>query len=519
MCMRCHMGTLNPPGLVMKLKSDKSAIKGGDTITFTTTLSGFSKNWRPGIALMTDRYSEYASHTPQEYGWEIVNNSNDNQFNFFKIQNNDDSVFYWKLVAPQYPGTYRFAVSGFFSDLTTGKQVQGTKRGDNSLVITVTKSDFQLEQNQSKAQSAYRNFFFFSFPIPVDSSRVMAHLTGTIRKLIDTTSLKISNIWQTRDNKTVIIKTSEPMYRESDYSWMYINLKVYSLTQKSYNGNVIATNNPEPYRIYAEFSQDVTKTEIKQQDRTEYLGYNNDEVHRLNLGFFLPANPIDLLPVEKITKATLCLTPKYISVPSQKPEVWTVTKLIPNTNWYDYFGNNQTVETNWSGYNPVKTPISELVHNIPADVDTSADGKWKWDITKDFIERFKKLGGSGTNSNDYFLRLQALDETNLSGGIGFYGTDADSMDNMPYIELDLDITKPSRVDEVSDINFVHIFPNPVTDILHISGDYSGQQVRIYSPEGFKVYEAEFKNEIGLSKLPVGIYFMRVRDKIAKFSKF
>jgi len=66
---------------------------------------------------------------------------------------------------------------------------------------------------------------------------------------------------------------------------------------------------------------------------------------------------------------------------------------------------------------------------------------------------------------------------------------------------------------------LNIFPNPVTDILHISGDYSGQQVRIYSPEGFKVYEAEFTNEIDLSKLPVGIYFMRVRDKIAKFSKF
>jgi hypothetical protein len=93
------------------------------------------------------------------------------------------------------------------------------------------------------------------------------------------------------------------------------------------------------------------------------------------------------------------------------------------------------------------------------------------------------------------------------------------MYNMPYIELELDMTKPSRVDEDTDLNFVSIFPNPVTDILHISGDYSGQLVRIYSPEGFKVYDAEFKNEIDLSKLPVGIYFMRVRDKIAKFSKF
>jgi hypothetical protein len=69
------------------------------------------------------------------------------------------------------------------------------------------------------------------------------------------------------------------------------------------------------------------------------------------------------------------------------------------------------------------------------------------------------------------------------------------------------------------IDTFFIFPNPVTDILHISGDYSGEQVSIYSPEGFKVYEAEFMNEIDLSKLPVGIYFMRVRDKIAKFSKF
>jgi hypothetical protein len=137
--MRCHMGSLNPPGKGLKLSVSRSTVSAGDTIKVLVTISGFPKSWNPGLSLSLDKYSLYGSYMPSEYDWEVIDNSNKNQFNFFKIKYNNDSIFYWIIKAPSQPGLYRIASSAYFADFTTNPSTQGTKRGDNSLVITVNK--------------------------------------------------------------------------------------------------------------------------------------------------------------------------------------------------------------------------------------------------------------------------------------------------------------------------------------------------------------------------------------------
>ncbi|MGA2298703.1 MAG: hypothetical protein ABSG15_14240, partial [FCB group bacterium] len=298
MCMRCHMGNLNPKGVGLRLSTNRTTINAGDTLTIFAKISNFSKSWNPGLSLNIDAYSQFAAHTPQEYGWEVVINSNYDNFCFFKISNKSDSVFFWTLRAPSLPGIYTLAASGYFSDLSTGKPVQGTKRGDNSLVITVNKASDSIAPKIENISFMYKNFIIIKASKPIDSSDAANKVNYMVSNQ-NIKQLRINSISQSRDKKTIILNTDDQLMNDK-YNIVIRNLKDYSLIPNNIeevNETGISPDFKTPYKIYAEWTGDVDSTELKDQDMTEFVGNNDGLIYRTNLCFFLPDNTVDLLPV------------------------------------------------------------------------------------------------------------------------------------------------------------------------------------------------------------------------------
>lgn len=58
---------------------------------------------------------------------------------------------------------------------------------------------------------------------------------------------------------------------------------------------------------------------------------------------------------------------------------------------------------------------------------------------------------------------------------------------------------------------IQIFPNPVTDFINVSGIENAQNFIISNVAGQEVVRAEFKDQLNVSKLSKGIYFLRIND--------
>ena len=58
---------------------------------------------------------------------------------------------------------------------------------------------------------------------------------------------------------------------------------------------------------------------------------------------------------------------------------------------------------------------------------------------------------------------------------------------------------------------IQIFPNPVTDFINVSGIENAQNIIISNVAGQEVVRAEFKDQLNVSKLSKGIYFLRIND--------
>ena len=54
-----------------------------------------------------------------------------------------------------------------------------------------------------------------------------------------------------------------------------------------------------------------------------------------------------------------------------------------------------------------------------------------------------------------------------------------------------------------------VYPNPVSNILHIQSDIEGGQVSIYDLMGRMVYQSEYQTEIPVSQLNDGLYFLSI----------
>ena len=65
------------------------------------------------------------------------------------------------------------------------------------------------------------------------------------------------------------------------------------------------------------------------------------------------------------------------------------------------------------------------------------------------------------------------------------------------------------VQENSETKTVQLYPNPVGNTLHIEGSIYGGQVSIYDLTGHKVYQGDYQNQISVSNLNDGLYFLNI----------
>jgi hypothetical protein len=77
---------------------------------------------------------------------------------------------------------------------------------------------------------------------------------------------------------------------------------------------------------------------------------------------------------------------------------------------------------------------------------------------------------------------------------------------------------PNSISQDNEINYVSIYPNPVTDRLHLITKHQLIKIEIYNLFGVKIFEFGYQEYINLSNLPQGIYFLKSGAKLLKFVK-
>lgn len=65
------------------------------------------------------------------------------------------------------------------------------------------------------------------------------------------------------------------------------------------------------------------------------------------------------------------------------------------------------------------------------------------------------------------------------------------------------------VEENSESESLRFYPNPVRDILHLDGDISGGQIRIFDLTGKIVYESQYQTEIPVGPFNDGLYLLNI----------
>lgn len=66
---------------------------------------------------------------------------------------------------------------------------------------------------------------------------------------------------------------------------------------------------------------------------------------------------------------------------------------------------------------------------------------------------------------------------------------------------------------------IQIFPNPVSDVIRISGIDNGQTVQIYNVDGRLVKSEAFDQKIDVSQLSAGVYVLKVTTKSFQSHEF
>ncbi|TLX71373.1 T9SS type A sorting domain-containing protein [Labilibacter sediminis] len=85
-------------------------------------------------------------------------------------------------------------------------------------------------------------------------------------------------------------------------------------------------------------------------------------------------------------------------------------------------------------------------------------------------------------------------------------------------ESNLEISLPtSDKTEMKQVG-LEVYPNPVEDILYINCDNMQSNIHIYNSKGFLVMQINNQNQINVSKLPKGLYMIRVDKELVKFIK-
>ncbi|MDN4012826.1 T9SS type A sorting domain-containing protein [Chryseobacterium gambrini] len=77
---------------------------------------------------------------------------------------------------------------------------------------------------------------------------------------------------------------------------------------------------------------------------------------------------------------------------------------------------------------------------------------------------------------------------------------------------DLHSTSLATSDVRNGASAIQIFPNPVAEIIRISGIKDGKSVQIYNMAGQIVKSEEFNEKVNVSELSAGIYLLKINTK-------
>ena len=91
-----------------------------------------------------------------------------------------------------------------------------------------------------------------------------------------------------------------------------------------------------------------------------------------------------------------------------------------------------------------------------------------------------------------------------------------SIDTLKWMDYGNRAKMPASVNDSS--NEIFLFPNPVSDFLMIRGldEYQVQPISIFNTFGQKLYEGDLKEQIDVSSLIPGVYFIQVYNSMHKF---
>ena len=121
--------------------------------------------------------------------------------------------------------------------------------------------------------------------------------------------------------------------------------------------------------------------------------------------------------------------------------------------------------------------------------------------------------GSGTNF---------VTTTLTAGTYTYYAEAATCTTSAARTAITITVNICTNITEMVLKNNVNLYPNPVSDQLHVSVDnYELQQVKIYDVTGELVFEKEMKDQnskLDLSHLTKGIYFIEMQTNAGCITK-
>lgn len=438
-CMRCHMAKLNPAGVNLTLASSKATIAPGEQVNVSVTRSGFGATWKPGFIIAASLPGQYGS--PVTFGWSVVASPAGNNFCYVNAINFPASTLTWVLAAPKRPGAYTIAASAFFNDGTATDALPGTKRGNNTLTITVGRAAETTKPQllSSGVASRYGIYLFLRFSEPIDAATAVNTANYSIINKVTGNPLAVQGAAISYDGLTITLKTNRHE-TGATYTVTVRNLKDYASSPNTID-QVSRTYTPDltsPLMVPVEFTQDATSSKIMQYDEVEYLGKDSlGGINRINFCWTMS----DFLTGIDYDSAKIVLRQMKTTAASATAQQFDLYRLAPANDWTQAFGNNVSVAFLWSGANQGSQPVASISQPVAVVNAGTPQTEWSIDITNDFRVRYQTPPASGTNQAEYFVRLKAANESATAPGAGFYGSDAADGTSMPYIKLILKKTQ------------------------------------------------------------------------------
>jgi|GEM_PF-3714407 len=155
-------------------------------------------------------------------------------------------------------------------------------------------------------------------------------------------------------------------------------------------------------------------------------------------------------------------------------------------------------------------------------------------IFSEIVDRNECAGCSSDLYNSYSVVRSGLGQIFLEGYSGqpdgygpliltdtlVYYKKANRTQGVPLDEIECFVSTSN----INGNNFVHIYPNPVLDLLYVDTDAKSYKINILTGTGLNVLSTEiynantFSTEINLSHLPSGIYFISILSESEIISK-